>query len=436
MQNHEKSALLVGRNLCCEPLPSADRLRLGMIGNGNDALLVGHRCIVVAFAYAEGTGPRGGMEPRHAVRTLPIRVDPLPQESLDSWIEALASRTDATWGAILGAIGIFRTRGHSASYWATRATVSLTPRQVGTISHCTGVEPRRLRAMTLQPWIKDTSSQRPAVASLRVTGSRFCPKCLEERGGRWRVWWRMRWAFACPTHRCLLADACNVCGGLQRTAPPLFRDVPNLGSCTRRVTRSGETRQCNGPLSSVPAIRLDTGPAVVVQRELLCVLRAGHASGGIYTSSPVPSTVFARDVRTLGEWMLRHGQAHDVASRISDLLWEHLALQATKMVLQPLVTSGGARMTCSSPAADAAIACMAVPVLQAPDTETAAQRLEWLTTSMRRRGLSPSDYRNCWSRGNSPSLNALRQTVLSSRSLDQHVTTRPLSGTGPQLSAV
>lgn len=38
----------------------------------------------------------------------------------------------------------------------------------------------------------------------------------------------------------LLADACRVCGGLQRTAPPRFNEVPKLGSCTRGVTRSGE----------------------------------------------------------------------------------------------------------------------------------------------------------------------------------------------------
>jgi TniQ len=368
----------------------------------------------MALVCAAKTGPRGGLEPRHAVRTLPIRVDPLPEESLDSWLEALASRMDATWGEILSAIGIFGTRGHAASYWVTRANVSLTPAQVGAISYCTGVGPSRLRAMTLQPWIKDTSSQRPPVAAMRVTGSRFCPRCLEERGGRWRVWWRLRWAFACPTHGCLLAEACSVCGGPQRTAPPRLSDVANLGSCTRRVTRSGKTRRCNQPLSNVPAIRLDTGPAVVVQRELLCVLRAGHASGGIYASSPVPSTVFTRDLRTLGEWMLRYGPAPDVAARISDLLWQQFVLQAKKKILEPLVTSGGARVTRSSPAADAAIACMAVPVLQAADIEIAAQRLLWLTSSMRRRGLSPSEQRTCWRRGNSLSLDALRRTVLSS----------------------
>jgi len=387
-----------------------------MIGNSSNALLVGHCCLVMVFASAEETGPRGGVEARHAVRTLPIRVDPLPEESLDSWLEALASRSDATWGEILRALGIFGMNGNTASYWATRANLSLTPGQVDTIGHCTGVEPRRLQAMTLQPWIKDSSWQTPSVASLRVTGSRFCPRCLKERGGRWRVWWRLRWAFACPTHGCLLADACSVCGGLQRTAPSRFGDVPKLGSCTRRVGRSGEAWRCSDPLSGVPVTGLETGPAVVVQREILSVLRAGHMSAGIYASSPVPSTTFTRDLRRLGEWMLQNGEAYDVASRISHLLFEQYVLRATKAFLQPLVTSGGARMTRSSPAADAAIACMALPVLQAPDTEAATQRLQWLTSSMRRRGLSLSDHRTYWHPGNGPALDALRRVVLAQHS--------------------
>ena len=372
---------------------------------------------VVVEVSQRGAVSRGGAEPRRAVRTLPVRVKPLSEESLDSWLEALAARTDATWGQILRTLGIFGMHGNAASHRAARANVSLTPGQVDTISYCTGVEPCRLQAMTLQPWIKDTSWQRPSVASLRVSGSRFCPKCLEERSGRWRVWWRLRCGFVCPMHGCLLADACHVCGGLQRTAPPRFNEVPKLGSCTRSVTRSGKTARCNEPLSSAPATCLDMGTAMVTQRNLLCVLRAGRTSGGIYGSSPVPSTIFMHDLRTLGTWMLRYAQAYDVAARISDLLWEQCENRTRRRFAQPLITDGGARVTCSSAAIDAAITCLAMPVLRADDTDSAAQRLQWLTSSMRRRGFSPTDSRNCWSVGHSRALDALRRTVLSSRSL-------------------
>ncbi|WP_459973293.1 TniQ family protein [Mycobacterium sp. MUNTM1] len=371
---------------------------------------------MVRNASLQDDRSRRGVGREHIVRTLPIRVKPLPEESFDSWLEALAHRTDATWGDILGAVGIVGMRGSTASYRATRAAVSLTPEQADTISYCTGVDPRRLREMTLQPWIKDPSWQRRSVASMRISGSRFCPRCLDERGGRWRVWWRLRWAFACPTHGCLLAHACSVCGGPQRTAPPRVNDVPSLGSCTRTIVRFGEPRKCNEQLSNMRAVHLDTDPAVVVQQEVLRVLRAGHTSGGIYALSPVASTVFARDLQTLGSWMLNCAQATDVTCRISHVLWEQCRLQTTKEIAQQLITSGGARVTYSTPATDAAIACMAMPILQATDSETAAKSLQWLTSSMRRRGVSPSRQRACWRQGCSPSLDALRRVVLSPRS--------------------
>src|SRR4029077_3158541 len=49
--------------------------------------------------------------------------------------------------------------------------------------------------------------------------ARFCLTCLSETGGRWQLWWRLRWAFACPNHQCLLADTCPRCDRWQRIGP-------------------------------------------------------------------------------------------------------------------------------------------------------------------------------------------------------------------------
>ena len=84
--------------------------------------------VVVSGVPGSRTSRRRGASARSANSADP--GDPLPEESLDSWLEALACRTDATWGEILRAVGIFGMQGNSASYWATRATVSLTPGQV------------------------------------------------------------------------------------------------------------------------------------------------------------------------------------------------------------------------------------------------------------------------------------------------------------------
>ena len=40
------------------------------------------------------------------VRSLPIRVSPLPGEGLDSYLEALAARHHAAWGDVLDAVGL------------------------------------------------------------------------------------------------------------------------------------------------------------------------------------------------------------------------------------------------------------------------------------------------------------------------------------------
>jgi hypothetical protein len=77
-------------------------------------------------APAAESDPPGCAGARQTMRTLPIRVNPVAEESLDSWLEALASRTGSTWGEILQATGFFDARGNTASHWATRAIVSLT----------------------------------------------------------------------------------------------------------------------------------------------------------------------------------------------------------------------------------------------------------------------------------------------------------------------
>jgi hypothetical protein len=37
-------------------------------------------------------------------RALPVRVDPIPGEALESWLAALATRMNATWGEVLDVV--------------------------------------------------------------------------------------------------------------------------------------------------------------------------------------------------------------------------------------------------------------------------------------------------------------------------------------------
>ncbi|MGC5343468.1 TniQ family protein [Streptomyces sp. DT24] len=73
--------------------------------------------------------------------------------------------------------------------------------------------------MTLEPFDKITVNLRHQTRGLaspphwrRHKGSRYCPTCLAESGGRWLSSWRSPWSFACTRRSRLLIDTCPGCG--------------------------------------------------------------------------------------------------------------------------------------------------------------------------------------------------------------------------------
>jgi hypothetical protein len=61
-----------------------------------------------------------------AVRTLPIRTQPIETEALDSWLEATSHRLSSTWDDFTEAVGLRRRGPH------------LTPAEAAAISAATG----------------------------------------------------------------------------------------------------------------------------------------------------------------------------------------------------------------------------------------------------------------------------------------------------------
>jgi hypothetical protein len=342
------------------------------------------------------------------VRTLPFRVSPLAEESLDSWLEALAVRLDVRWSELLAGVGVLSRPGHGASQQLARAAIAPRESQIRLIGHATGVDLRRVEAMTLAPWISGRVSRQRS-ASMRVPGSRFCPLCLDERGGRWRVWWRLRWAFVCLTHCCLLVDRCSGCGGLQRLAPRPPGDTPRVGRCTSYLHRSLTGARCSAELfDNTPTLVGHDDPLIATQRGILAVLRAGASSGGIYADEPVGSEVFAQDLRLLGTWILRFAHRDELWTRVSDVLGHTFSMEADArwLVSWP---AAGQRVSRSGVAHDAVAACLALPILSAADPAAAAEKLRWLATSMDRRGLSLRTPGHRWGTGTSAALNAIAE---------------------------
>lgn len=220
-----------------------------------------------------------------SLRTLPLRLDVHAGESADSWIEALSRRYLVSPRSMLPLVGIA-----PVDYISTLLGRS-GPAAWDRAAKTAGLDPLKLReaaGLHLAP-----------ITPLRSTGSRFCPACLAENGGRWQLAWRLYWTVACLRHRVLLAEDCPVCHEPQRIRIAAGRKPVEPASCTR--TLSGQ-RRCGADLTAVqPPIAGDV--ALEVQQWIEGLLAE--------LSGPMPeaaAAVFA-DLPAVTSWL-----AHATAS--------------------------------------------------------------------------------------------------------------------------
>jgi len=172
------------------------------------------------------------------VRTLPLRLDVVCGESPDSYIEALGRRYRTSTAGMLSILGI-----PPAAYVNT-LLLKTEPSAWRRAETAAGLAPRSLSA-ALGAHIPTE------VTRLWSRGSRFCPPCLAESEGRWRLSWRSSWTVACRRHKVLLLDLCPTC-----SAPPRIRIAsgitsPPPASCTH-VTKN-TPRSCAADLASATA---------------------------------------------------------------------------------------------------------------------------------------------------------------------------------------
>ena len=63
-----------------------------------------------------------------AVRTLPIRLDPVDGEALDSWLEAVSHRLSSAWGDFADAVGLPAPNGSGGTPWLATSDASRSSR--------------------------------------------------------------------------------------------------------------------------------------------------------------------------------------------------------------------------------------------------------------------------------------------------------------------
>ncbi|MEY9997124.1 hypothetical protein ABIE67_009156 [Streptomyces sp. V4I8] len=155
-------------------------------------------------------------------RTLPIRYAPVAGEALDSWLEFLAARLHCRFADVLRSLGLPLRDAALAKPMLPRWAVLATAEEIAGITAASGVAEDVLAAMTLRRFdghaVVIQPDQRRVERRLLWgrAGSRYCPACLADSGGRWQVTWRLGWSFACTRHQVLLADRCPACRRIPR----------------------------------------------------------------------------------------------------------------------------------------------------------------------------------------------------------------------------
>ncbi|MBA4861136.1 TniQ family protein [Streptomyces sp. PSKA54] len=158
-------------------------------------------------------------------------VQPIPGESLTSWIGALAQQQDLDIKPLLRELHLDRLGGLSG------AEMRLSDPVVRRMEKLTGVDAERLHAMTLARYAGNALPHLPLFSSDGVavqqwhkgawshhSQARWCPKCLRGNDGpRWLLRWKLPWSFACVDHGVYVVTECQACCDtvqFRQDAPP------------------------------------------------------------------------------------------------------------------------------------------------------------------------------------------------------------------------
>ena len=298
--------------------------------------------------------------------TLPLRVPPVLGEAIDSWLEALARRSQVTVGTLTAALG-----------WPLPASlgglVAGIPAQVlRRLEHQAGLAAGRLDDAVLDRY--------QPLGPVRRRGSRYCPSCLAERDGRWLLSWRLGWVFACTTHGVLLCDTCPACGQIPRgRAGRAGRNPP--GSCANTIKRNN---YCGADLRQVTPTRLTPGhPVLAAQHWTGVLLTLDDTGPGGNGASP--QNVLS-DLGIVASWVLRQTPAAQFAGFGPAALaaWRAWNQQTSAARRQP------GRVPPASAALTAALAATATTVLTGSDEQAIAQIRALLPPQAGPRGPRPA----------------------------------------------
>jgi len=383
------------------------------------------------------------------LRTLPLRVAPQAGEALDSWLEATAHRLDTPLAHLLPQLGLPPRRSHDnlAADIPNDWTVLLRPAEAARVAAATGATPEQLAAMTLEHYDHraveiDTTTRQVMLKVLwgRGTGSRYCPDCLRENGGRWRLAWRLGWAFACTTHHRLLADLCPQCGRIARQDRHAAHVIPRPGLCAAPKTTEGRRsarERCHAPLADAQSRRLHADhPALHTQLALDEIIASATVATGLYVGNPQSTRGVLADIQSIAIRALHAPSLDHLADLVpADLLDAYADVLLFKPGQSPLANPPRRLgfMAPLSAVTTATAFTAAMHVLAADDVQDAGRRLRLFLDADRgvHGWLSPTNVER-WGKGCTPVVRAVRLAAVGPlhRPTDQlrHRTAAPFPG--------
>ncbi len=229
------------------------------------------------------------------MRTLPLLVAPVSDETLLSFCRRLAAHNGGCLAGVLKACGLGG-EGSKLRPVPHMATV-LDAGVLAELAEATGITRERAEGLLVASYtgtFDAASCPRTGGPDLmRWTrrqgllgvGSRVCPGCVGDDGG-FRMAWRFAWSFACPEHSLLLEARCPGCrrpyayDGNHR--PALSSLVPVLSACGNQPPRGQgnvgrNCRPCGHPFSEL-AVQPVTERVAHAEHRVRGVLRGEPAT--------------------------------------------------------------------------------------------------------------------------------------------------------------
>ena len=283
------------------------------------------------------------MSTMHALRTLPLRVDPAPGEALDSWLLRLAHRNGMRLRWLTTALGF----GDRLRVWHNYdLTWKLPSNLLRRIETQAGLPPTTLDTSVLDQF--DALGWKP------IVGSRYCSACLHESAGQWPIRWQLPYTFACLTHRSLLAVLCPACHRIPRTSISERSGIAPPTHCAHGPTRHGPA--CDSDLLTHPMQPMDPAdPRLTAQAWINDRLDRTDES----------AVTDLRDLNALATWLLHRIDPNELehlgAATVSALNDHRDGLHAIK------------RHSPTAAVIAAAMACQAIGVITADEQQRPPQ---------------------------------------------------------------